>query len=315
MSAQVNNEFLKNDGTFITLSQYYEDLTQYISEGQNYQPQHSYFECYNITYKNPDGTPMTENDLYEELKQFEAQVLVHKRNQDNGYNSDNFTALFADHFMDGDDRKESICKVDITIKSHNIHDGIGYTELYCHLPEYVGEESLQRRHTTSIEFNTIVIYYNIVNAVNGNIMHQNIPMGIYFTGKLDGTSTKMSNAVIKHNDTQTHTGSSYGLKICSRFITTLEGVEGEIKIGDNPQYDNFEYILTKFNESQTSIQEAVSKMAQNNEQYKTLLSIFKNHRTNVPYIKSVQVIDSDGNFITEKHWFVNGRDLGVSTEV
>jgi hypothetical protein len=288
---------LKRDGTFITLSQYLEDLTRYNSEGENYRISPSSYVCYNC-----DFNGWTDSSIIEKINDFENEILSLKQSSTIEYTHELFKNEFNDYFTFLDN---IVYEDDIDIKSHNLHNGIGYTELYCHIPETAGDG-------LSMSFNTIVVYYDVINSQteNTSIVYEKIPVGIYFTGTIQ--NGVMSNSVIKHNfDANSNTtGSSYGLKICSRYIL---GGEPNIEFSSDIEYDNLSHVLSKMSESQESIQNAVRTMVQNNEQYKSLLSIFKNNRTNVPYIKDVKVLDENtGRVRVEKHWFVNGRDLGVT---
>lgn len=290
---------LKSDGTFITLSQYLEDLTRYNSEGESYQVVPSYYKCFNCDFSgltDDDG----ENGILKKIKDFEDQIIV-KKQSEGGYNHETFKGEFNDHFTF---LSNETYRDDIDIKSHNLHNGIGYTEIYCHIPEKTHKED-------SMTFNTIVVYYNVEDSQpeNTEVRYSDIPMGIYFTGRI--TDGVMSNSVTKHNFTSDSTGSSYGLKICSRYVL---GQETQINFSSDVEYDNLSHVLSKMSETQESIQKAVETMVTNNEQYKSLLSIFKNSRTNVPYIKKVKVLDQNGNLKEESHWFVNGKDLGVTVE-
>lgn len=285
---------LKSDGTFITLSQYLEDLTRYNSEGESYQISPSSYKCFNCNFAG-----LTDEDILKKIKDFEDQIIVEKQSE-GGYNHDTFKGEFNDHFtfLQG-----FVYEDDIDIKSHNLHNGIGYTEIYCHIPEKAGDED-------SITFNTIVVYYDVIDSQpeNTKTVYEKIPMGIYFTGRI--TEGVMSNSVTKHNFTSNSTGSSYGLKICSRYVL---GHVTEINFSSDVEYDNLSYVLSKMSETQESIQKAVETMVTNNDQYKSLLSIFKNSRTNVPYIKTVKVLEGDV-LKEESHWFVNGKDLGVTVK-
>lgn len=285
---------LKSDGTFITLSQYLEDLTRYNSEGESYQISPSSYKCFNCNFAG-----LTDEDILNKIKDFEDQIIAEKQSEGE-YNHETFKGEFNDHFtfLQG-----FVYEDDIDIKSHNLHNGIGYTEIYCHIPENIDKGD-------SITFNTIIVYYDVKDSQpeNTKTIAEKIPLGIYFTGRITGGV--MSNNVTKHNFTSDSTGSSYGLKICSRYVL---GQETQINFSSDVEYDNLSYVLSKMSETQESIQKAVETMVTNNEQYKSLLSIFKNSRTNVPYIKTVKVLEGD-TLKEESHWFVNGKDLGVTVK-
>lgn len=287
---------LKTDGTFITLSQYLEDLTRYNSEGESYQISPSSYKCFNCNF-----SEWSDGEIIAKINEFET-VIKNLRQSESGCSHEAFVNEFNDYFTFLSNKTYDD---DIDIKSHNLHNGIGYTEIYCHIPECAGT-------SPSISFNTVVVYYDVINCQleNNPATYQSIPMGIYFTGNIqDGV---MSNSVTKHNfnaNTNT-TGSSYGLKICSRYVL---GGEPNIEFSSDVEYDNLSFVLSKMSETQESIQNALNNMIQTHEQYTSLLSIFKNSRTNVPYIKQVNVLDENtGQIRLENHWFVNGRDLGVT---
>lgn len=303
---------LKSDGTFITLSQYLEDLTRYNSEGESYQISPSSYKCFNCNF-----VGLTDEDILQKIKEFEDQIIAEKQSE-GGYNYTTFKGKFNDHFTFLPEKP--VYGDDIDIKSHNLHNGIGYTEIYCHIPEnlIINEpEKFEEIEGDSITFNAIVVYYDVIDLQPENIetIVEKIPMGIYFTGRI--ANGVMSNSVTKHNFTSnstsnsTSSGSSYGLKICSRYVL---GQEAQINFSSDVEYDNLSYVLSKMSETQESIQRVVETMVTNNEQYKSLLSIFKNSRTNVPYIKKVNVLDQNGILREENHWFVNGKDLGVTVQ-
>lgn len=293
---------LKSDGTFITLSQYLEDLTRYNSEGESYQIVPCSYECFNCDFGDLTDDPNEDPNevILQKIKEFEDKIMKLKQSEEIEYNHETFNREFNDHFTF---LQELVYKDVIDIKSHNLHNGIGYTEIYCHIPENAGDKD-------SIIFNTIVVYYDIIDSQpeNTKTVYSKIPMGIYFTGRI--TDGVMSNSVTKHNFTSNSTGSSYGLKICSRYVL---GQDAKINFSSDVEYDNLSYVLSKMSETQESIQKAVETMVTNNEQYKSLLSIFKNSRTNVPYIKTVKVLEGDV-LKEESHWFVNGKDLGVTVK-
>ena len=287
---------LKIDGTFITLSQYLEDLTRYNSEGESYQISPSSYKCFNCNFSG-----WSDEGIMTQIDRFETEVN-NLRQSETGCSHGAFVDEFNDYFTFLSNMTYS---EDIDIKSHNLHNGVGYTEIYCHIPECAGTNP-------SISFNTIVVYYDVINCQleNNPVIYGSIPMGIYFTGNIQ--SGVMSNSVTKHNfnaNTNT-TGSSYGLKICSRYVL---GGEPTITLSSDVEYDNLSCVLSKMSETQESIQNALNNMIQTHNQYTSLLSIFKNSRTNVPYIKQVNVLDENtGQIRLENHWFVNGRDLGVT---
>ena len=66
--------------------------------------------------------------------------------------------------------------------------------------------------------NTIVVMYSVFNKVNDDweVLYSNIPMGIYFAGNFDDAGN-ITNPTTKFVSTSYSTGTSYGLRICTRF--------------------------------------------------------------------------------------------------
>lgn len=250
---------------------------------------------------------------------------------------------------------------DINIQSHSIHDGMGYSELFCHIPSSASQLSCQfditgesdqgmqdtrgkiegwdiresgmlniqipnpttyyytqkwipkfldssndSKYTQVNQFNinTIVILYDCVDS-KGNVLHKDIPMGLYITGLINNDGT-VNNSIIKyvsHEDIY-DSGTSYGLRICSRFSLTPRALNIEtISINtEDGEYSALSEAMTKMSDSQTKMDILVKNLYDNSQNYKDLYAIFKNSRTNVPYIKT---------WNNKSYWFINGRNTGV----
>lgn len=161
--------------------------------------------------------------------------------------------------------------------------------------------------------NSIVVLYDIVSkyeedgVVKENIIHKNIPLGIYFTGTLDNDCI-MSNKITKYvNSEQIYNqGTSYGLRICNRFITnpfSTEIIENTVKGSSN--ISEIAPVLEKIGEMLISSKETIKS----NDDIFTLLnshlSQFKNNKVNIPYIRTLG---------KKKYWFVNGKNTGAVAE-
>jgi hypothetical protein len=148
------------------------------------------------------------------------------------------------------------------------------------------------------KINTVVVCYDIYEVQNNYdsvLIYKNIPMGIYFAGKFEGT--KLSNEVTKFVNTTIGTGSSYGLRICTRFsVCSLQSTVFELDTDDYGS--NMAQLMVMQNENLSMMLDVVKSANDTHQQYKDLLSIFKNNRTNVPYVKSIN---------GEDFWFVNGK--------
>lgn len=147
--------------------------------------------------------------------------------------------------------------------------------------------------------NTIVVTYSIMNKVNDawETMYSNIPMGIYFAGNFN--DTELSNPITKHVDTSYDTGTSYGLRICTRFTATKNGsiVNTDI-ITDDSELTSVCQMMTGMNENLYKMMDIAKSAITTSQEYKDTLSAITNNRTNVPYVKNINGLD---------YWFVNGK--------
>lgn len=157
------------------------------------------------------------------------------------------------------------------------------------------------------KFNTVVILYDVVvRDSKGNIstLHKDIPLGMYLTGLINADGT-VSNEVIKYEQCADayNSGTSYGLRVCTRYTstpnaTTINSVE--LDLAD--QYGGFSQAMNKMAESQEKMDEIINEVINNSQFYKEHLAMFRNNRTNCPYIRKI-----GDDYI----WFINGKSTGV----
>lgn len=154
---------------------------------------------------------------------------------------------------------------------------------------------------TKYNVNTIILLYSIFKKVNNDwiIEYESIPMGIYFTGMIENDG-KVNNTITKYVTTSYGTGTSYGLRICTRFTATSQ--QGILKnteiIVDNSDYTNICQLMSAMNENLDRMLDVTKSATNTSQHYKDLLSIIKNNRTNVPYVKTINGVS---------YWFVNGK--------
>lgn len=157
------------------------------------------------------------------------------------------------------------------------------------------------------KFNTIVVLYDVlIKDNNGNITtaYKDIPMGMYLTGTIqpDGTVT---NTVTKYSECLDAYGSgtSYGLRICTRFMCTPNATTiSSTELDTCDQYAGFSMAMNKMAESQEKMDAIMNETLEHNQTIKDYLSEFRNGKTNVPYIRKIG---------TDYFWFVNGKNTGV----
>lgn len=380
----------KETGTFLTFSQYMEDLTAWKTESKYYKIVPSKFIA--VDCKPTNYTNITLPKMFQEY--FENACACFKNTSampddiDNmvtyGWSPEHAKVLFW-NMMLGDSKPEegetddldayhegliNISDIkyvgDINLQSYNTVDGMGYSEIYCHIPneapayeygvntadysvphsitknygdiiegfkngdlsgweklslkevyeynldksyefswEDVTNKSLKKKlEDKSFNINMIVVLYDIWN--DNNVIFSGIPMGIYITG-LIGDDGNITNPITKYvaNEDIYNSGTSYGLRICSRYVVS-EGTDNyvvkEVTVEDN-NYSDLSRVLSQLSISQGKMDEVINKTYNTEQNYKNLLAIFKNSRTNVPYIKIVN---------NESCWFVNGKLIGPS---
>lgn len=369
----------KETGTFLTFSQYMEDLTIWKTEGKYHKIVPSKFiaiDCKQANYNN--------STLPKYIQEyFENACACFKNNPQTmvgdeidsmafGWDPEYTKTLFWNMMFETESNSiqrglidmEDIKYVgDINLQSYNTVDGMGYSEIYCHIPneatsyvytkntnqhqithriqrnmdqcvegfkygeldgwellslyenyEYCLDKSYEfswdnktlsttKTEDKSFNINMIVVLYDIWN--DHNVVYSGIPLGMYITGLIGNNGVQNSITKYVSNEDIYNTGTSYGLRICSRYVVS-EGTDNyivkEVTVEDN-NYGDLSRVLSQLSISQNKMDEVVNKTYNTEQNYKNLLAIFKNSRTNVPYIKIVN---------NESCWFVNGKLIGPS---
>lgn len=367
----------KETGTFLTFGQYVEDLTAWKVLSNYYNVVPSKFiaiDCQTKQYDNwsfpralqelfENGCACFKNDNEFKWEPKYAKNLFWKTLFEMG-------VLQVEKSEDEDDKTNYIKGVkyvgDINIQSYDEVEGMGYSEIYCHIPneapaykysfntnksninktitrnyndliegfrenELNGAEKLSilpekyiyqlssdytfswddklmntiQLADSNFKINLVVVLYDVLDSHNHNILHKDIPMGIYITGLFkNGTIQNQITKYVSNEDIY-NSGTSYGLRICTRFVAS--GIEDnyiikEVTCEDNNQAD-LSRVLSQLSISQNKMDEILSNKYVVDQNYKNLLAIFKNSKTNTPYIKRVN--DND-------YWFVNGKIVGPS---
>ena len=352
-----------NTGNFLTFSQYVEDLTRESTQSVYYRVTPSKFVALDVDYSN-----FNDYKLVKDLQDvFENGCAVCRGQITDKWTPDMSTNLFWKSLFDmkliSSDENNYINEIkyvgDINIQSYNEYNGVGYSEIYCYIPNEAKEFKYQYSSNTSnqityysnstiegysaeefdgaiiaeklsympyiktnfswfddalntikldsnkFQINTIVVLYDILTKTeNGsNQLYKNVPLGIYFPGSIE--DGKMTNSITKYisNEDIFGAGTSYGLRICSRF--SVSPGQNNIKVVDvtvdNDNYSIISQVMSQMAKSQEKMDEILTKVQSNNLAEKELLSIFKNSKTNVPYIKNINGVS---------YWFVNGRNIG-----
>ena len=364
-------QLTKTTGSFLTFSQYMEDLTRWQTESKYYKVVPSKFIALNCDLNGYDDKSFPK---YLQDK-FENACACFKNSNNIEWSPECskslfWNTMFESGFMNPIQTLETdslpyIQEIkyvgDINIQSYNNVDGMGYSEIYCHIPneavahqyyfvsnelvgiddlnvktgniiqgfiegELNGDEKISADYTyslgksytfswddpriktedlkdTSFNINMIIVLYDVWN--DDKLVYTGIPLGLYITGLIN--NGVIQNPITKYvsNEDIYNSGTSYGLRICSRYAVSPEQdnyIVKDVTI-ENDDSSNFSQVLSQISISQAKMDEVINKTYNTEQNYKTLLSIFKNSRTNVPYIKIVN---------NEPCWFVNGKLLNSS---
>ena len=366
------NSLANTTGTFLTFSQYVEDLTQWSVKGSSRRVVPSKYVAVELDTENSGFSNFTLPKYL--IDSFENGCAKFREQSStwSAYNSAElfWDALFQTQMLSIDESTLVVDGIkyvgDINLQSYDEFDGMGYAEIYCHIPneacrkeysllvtkpearanfdevtvnkdgnlcgyidgELNGREKLAQSYTYLIsksindrfytfnwndpqnppkpvtdkyfDINALIILYNIYGSSN-ELIAEDIPMGIYITGTIDSNNT-ITNSIRKYvsNEDIYNTGTSYGLRICSRFITSPYSdnyIVKEVTFEDN-NYADLTKVLAKMSISQQKMDSILNKTISGDQYMKDVLSIFKNNRTNVPYIRTINGVN---------YWFVNGR--------
>lgn len=370
----------KETGTFLTFGQYVNDLTEWQVKSNYYKVTPSQFvaiDCPQLRYDN-----YTLPKAFQEY--FENPCACFKNEKSILWSPKYAKTLFWDmmftkliNLENINDQQDLGIKFstdikyvgDIKLQSYNESNGVGYSELYCHIPneacaykysvkidqldqptmiirdkfqsiegykenelngwekltlnddemyeyhisneyEFSWEENTNKLTTTKLDdksynINMIVILYDVY-GVDNQLIYRGLPLGVYITGLIDENGIILNN-ITKYvtNEDIYNSGTSYGLRVCSRYSVSpnLDNYIIKDVTCENNNYGDLNRILSQISISQSKMDDVINKTYNTEQNYKNLLAIFKNSRTNVPYIKVIN---------GESYWFVNGKPLGPS---
>lgn len=329
-------------GNFLTFSQYTEDLTKSFVHKNTYKVVPSKFIAMEVYYGE------TGNEQFPKfLEEYFENGVARAKNTQVNYTPEMSKSIFWNamrEYIDQTDSNSIRWIGDINIHSHNTHDGMGYSEIYCHIPSdakkteydisfegdlnhissgehlegypdialdsitYLYDQTIsfdrRRESTDPFTINTIVVLYDVVGD-DGEVIHQDIPMGIYLTGlvEVDGSVSNSFTKYSSNNDAY-GAGTSYGLKICSRYVVSTGEASISVSAGDDRENAELSMALSSISETVDKMNSILEGSLNTSQNYKDLYALFKNSRTNVPYIKNVN---------GENYWFVNGKMLNKAT--
>lgn len=237
----------------------------------------------------------------------EGKTMVHSILNNSDKKSDKEVSIESGDYIEGYSEKDFDNKYWGAINPHLV-----YTPFKKYLYSWEDDDVYKKETAdTSFKINTIIVLYDVTtktNTVNAHeVTYRNIPLGIYFTGKLD--NYVMTNSITKYisNPDIYNTGTSYGLRICSRFtVTPNQDNIKTVEITSNDEdYSTISQLLSQMSVSQTKMDEVISNIYNKAQNEKNFLATFKNNKTNIPYVKSIN---------GEKYWFVNGKPVAGLTD-
>ena len=171
----------------------------------------------------------------------------------------------------------------------------------------------QELSTKSFEFNTVVVLYDVyVRDADANITqeYKNIPLAMFTTGNID--EGMMLNSVKKYTncDDAYGSGTSYGLRLCTRYTVTPNATTiSNIELDVEGNYAGFSQAMAAMAESQAKMDDVIETIVSQSNNINEALAEFRNSKTNVPYIV---MLGEEGHQVP--YWFVNGKNTSVSAQ-
>ena len=187
------------------------------------------------------------------------------------------------------------------------------TPIDYYLDDKYSFDSMSDTTNTYFDFNTIVVLYDVLDSagniiVESGVKYNEIPLGIYFTGIIEnGAMTNSFRKFVSNNDIY-GSGTSYGLRICSKFMVASNGtVKYDVYSSLNTaeiveDYESYSRLMGELAESQIKMDSILGSLNIYSQDLKDHLNEFKSNKTNVPYIRYIN---------GEGYWFVNGKNTGA----
>lgn len=203
---------------------------------------------------------------------------------------------------------------DISFLSHDVYDGMLYSEIYLHVSNEAGKTRYFINNTNQdisdpvveqdtsfvnkdkdFSFSTVLLFYNIYKVGSSTPYVQDMPLGVFVL--FDGLGAQKSQTLLVQSDELYGTGTSWSTRICSRFLCS-SSLNQNTNITTSPSdYSTLTTVLSKFGEVMKEMENNISSREEDMLSIKQYLDNFKHtQNTNVPYIL--------GDW-----WYVNGRPV------
>ena len=178
---------------------------------------------------------------------------------------------------------------------------------------------------TSFTFNCILVFYDVyydLDLEEPRLLHYNRPLGIYFTGP---ASIINNSNDVNHMDTDglqpfrnqvtkyvSHEdifgqGTGWSVRLMTRVVATPNASSYAMVVDGGDDYETVAGAMGVIANAIADIRTDMNLQSENYQLMKDHLAIFKNTRTNVPYVRSILV---PGETDAVDFWFVNGRNTG-----
>ena len=179
-------------------------------------------------------------------------------------------------------------------------------ELCSRSEDFTGTVISETTDENPFQFDVVILFYDVYDVDYPDYpLHTNLPLGIHFLGQIDQDAFTNTATKYVDNDTIYGQGTSYGLRVVTKYVCQANSVFFEAEAGTDDDYPYPEYAraMSKMAETIDMMQQMTASEYNNFQDIKDHLAQFRNYRTNVPYIRTVNGLP---------HWFVNGRDTGQS---
>ena len=189
--------------------------------------------------------------------------------------------------------------------SGDTYDDSGVLVKYLNNP---GNNDCSEQTDNSFNFNCILVFYDVYKSNNSiPTITRGLPLGIWFSGPYD--TNALLNPVTKfvRSDSIFGQGTSYGLRICLKNVSSPFGVDIAVQLSDSQEpIASLSELCDVFSQSVVAMNNVAAAANADMVMLKDSLSQFVNGRTNVPYLKEINGIN---------YWFVNGRKVGVAEDL
>ena len=243
-----------------------------------------------------------------------AQSLEEINYQSSRYQILDFMLNQASEPNNSDNNEKYYIGGDINFISHDVYDGMLYSEIYLHVSNDAGRYRMRVNNTnqaqnkkvltdlepynsedTTYSFQGVLLFYNIYKTGSDEPFACDIPLGIFVL--FDENGSINSQELIIQSDELLGNGTAWSTRICSRFVSSAAiDDDMSIKTGQS-DYSTLTSLLSEFGKAIKIMEKNISSREEDILTVKSYLDDFKHYQTvNVPYVL--------GDW-----WYINGRPV------